>query len=144
MSKVQGRSDGWSAVGNELDNISPVYQLTYFCECLVGSIQVACTNRKYIYEIEQRRTASQFNSNERHLKVSYEELTTKWNIGLETARNTMNATAQQVVRTSMYPMHRKVRVDNLEIHQKRLKGTWYTDTLISKVKSILGNTVANV
>ena len=35
------------------------------------------------------------------------------------------------------------RVDILDIHCKRLKGTWYADTLISKVKSILGNNVAN-
>ena len=35
-------------------------------------------------------------------------------------------------------------VDHLDLHHKRLKGTWYADKLIYKVKSILGNTVANV
>jgi hypothetical protein len=35
-------------------------------------------------------------------------------------------------------------VDHLNLHRQRLKGTWYADTLLSKVKSKLGNTCANV
>ena len=34
----QGRRDGWSEVGNELGNMSPVYQLTSFCACLIGFV----------------------------------------------------------------------------------------------------------
>ena len=56
----------------------------------------------------------------------------------------MNATIQKGVWTSTEPMSIRVRVDHLDIHRKRLKGTWYADTLISKVTSILGNTVSNV
>ena len=32
----------------------------------------------------------------------------------------------------------------MNLHRQRLKGTWYADTLLSKVKSKLGNTCANV
>ena len=46
--------------------------------------------------------------------------------------------------TSTEPLSRRVRVDNLDLHCKRLKGKLYTDILISKVKSILGNTVSNI
>ena len=38
----------------------------------------------------------------------------------------------------------RVRVYHFDNHRKRLKGTWYEDALISKFKSILGNTVAYV
>ena len=56
----------------------------------------------------------------------------------------MNANNQQCVRTSMEPLYRWVIVDNLDINRKRLKGAWYADILIYRVKLILGNTVANV
>ena len=39
---------------------------------------------------------------------------------------------------------RRVRVDHLNLHWQRLKGMWYANTLLSKVKSKLGNTCANV
>ena len=38
----------------------------------------------------------------------------------------------------------KLRVDHLDLHRKRLNWTCYADTLISKVKSTLGNTIANI
>jgi hypothetical protein len=41
-------------------------------------------------------------------------------------------------------MSRQLRVDHLHLHRPRLKGTWYLDTLIAKVKSLLGNKCANV
>ena len=89
-------------------------------------------------------TASQVKSNEPHLKVSAKELARKWNVGLETARETMNASTLRGVWTSMEPLSRRVGAYPLDIHRKRLKGNWYADTSISKFKSILGNTVDNV
>ena len=56
----------------------------------------------------------------------------------------MNTTNQRGVRTSTEPLSRRVIVDHLDIHRKRLNGTWCADKLISKVKEILGNTIANV
>ena len=41
-------------------------------------------------------------------------------------------------------MTQRVRVDHLYLHHPRLRGTWYTETLMSKVKSKLGNTCTNV
>jgi hypothetical protein len=41
-------------------------------------------------------------------------------------------------------MSRWLRVDHLHIHRPRLKGKWYLDTLIAKVKSLLGNKCANM
>jgi hypothetical protein len=45
---------------------------------------------------------------------------------------------------AIHPMTRRVRVDHLHLHHPRLRGTWYADTLLSKVKSKLGNMCANV
>ena len=56
----------------------------------------------------------------------------------------MNSTTQRGVRKSLEPMSIKLRVDHLDLHRKRLNWTCYADTLISKVKSILGNAIANI
>ena len=77
-------------------------------------------------------------------KVSPEELARKWNIGLQTAKDTLKVTTQIGIRTAVHPMTRRVRVDHLDLHRTRLHGTWYADTLFAKVKSKLGNTFANV
>ena len=91
-----------------------------------------------------RHTKSCQFSNNRHSKITAEELSRKWNIGLKTAEATMNCTTQRGVRTATRPLSRRVRVDHLDLHRKRLPGVWYCDTLLAKVKSLLGNTVANV
>ena len=57
MRKGQGRRDEWGEVGNHLDNISPVYQLTSFCDRLIIFLRVDCTYRKNIDKLEQRRVA---------------------------------------------------------------------------------------
>ena len=72
----------------------------------------------------------QVNINECHSKVNVEEMARKWNVGLETARVNMNATTQKGVRTLTEPLSIRVRVDQLDLHHKRLKGTWYADTFI--------------
>jgi hypothetical protein len=41
-------------------------------------------------------------------------------------------------------MSRQLRVDHLQLHRPRLKGTWYLDTLIAKVKLLLSNMCANM
>ena len=63
---------------------------------------------------------------------------------METSNDTLNKTTQRGVQISTEPVYIRVIVDNLYLHHKRLNRTWYEDTLIYKVKSILENTVANV
>jgi hypothetical protein len=63
---------------------------------------------------------------------------------LEMAKATLDVSMQHGVRTAVHPMSRRLRVDHLHLHRPRLKGTWYLDTLIAKVKSLLGNKCANV
>ena len=81
---------------------------------------------------------------ERHSKLTPEGLAKKWNIGLESAKRTLLVTTQRGVRTAVHPLHRRYRVDHLHLNRRRLNGDWYSDTLFSKVKSIQGNTCAQV
>jgi hypothetical protein len=59
-------------------------------------------------------------------------------------KDTLDATTQHGVRTAVHPMSWQLRVDHLHLHRPRLKGMWFLDTMIAKVKSLLGNKCANV
>ena len=72
--------------------------------------------------------------NECHSKVTPEEFACKWSVGLQTAKDTLRVTTQKGIWMVIQPMTQRVRVDHLHLHHQRLKGTWYTDTLLSKVK----------
>ena len=41
-------------------------------------------------------------------------------------------------------MSRRLRVDHFHLHRPLLRGTWYADIFLSKVKYIIGNTFANI
>ena len=81
---------------------------------------------------------------DRHTKVNPENLARLWNIGLETAKRTLQVTTQQGIRTALHPLHRRYRVDHLHLNRRRLNGDWFTDTLFSKIISLQGNTCAQV
>ena len=76
-------------------------------------------------------------TSERHSTVNFENLSRMWNIGLETAKRTLQVTTQRGVRAAVHPLHCRYRVDHLH-----LNGDWFTDTLFSKVISIQGNNCA--
>ena len=50
--------------------------------------------------------------NERHLKVRANELASKYNIRLRTARDTINATTQLDMKTPREPMYRRLTIDH--------------------------------
>jgi hypothetical protein len=59
----------------------------------------------------------------------------EWNIGLKTAKRTLQVTMQQHgVRTAVHPLHRRQYcVDHLHLNRRCLDGDWFTDTSFSKV-----------
>jgi hypothetical protein len=83
-------------------------------------------------------------SNARHSSVSAEELARKWRIGLGTAQNTLKVTTQFGLRHAVHPLRRRYRTDLMTMNLRRINTTLYTDTLISKVKSLRGMKVAQV
>jgi hypothetical protein len=133
----------WGQVEQELSKLSSTLHEKTFCKCLIGSVNVATAYRDDVDEAMEKCKASVLMS-DRHSKVGPKELSRKWNIGLEMAKATLDVTTQHGVRTAVHPMSRQLRVDHLHLHRPRLKRTWYLDTLIAKVKLLLGNKCANV
>jgi hypothetical protein len=141
--EMDSRIEQWGQVEQELSKLSSTLHEKTFCKRLIGSVNVATAYRDDVDKAMEKRRASVLTS-DRHSKVGPEELSRKWNIGLETAKATLGLTTQHGVRTVVHPMSRWLRVDPLHLHRPRLKGTWYLDTLIAKVKSLLSNKCANV
>ena len=143
VSAVSSQAEMVGETNSVLLGISPVLDEREFCRRLINAVRVASHDRTVEDAEEERRKVSGVLSTDRHSKITAEELSRKWNIGLKTAEATMNCTTQRGVRTATRPSQR-VRVDHLDLHRKRLPGVWYCDTLLAKVKSLLGNTVAKV
>ena len=131
-------------VEQELTKIATVFNDRTFCRRLIGAVNIATTIRDDIDGWEDERRVQSIITNYRHSNIGPDELSRKWNIGLQTAKDTLAATTQHGVRTAVHPMSRRLRVDHLHLQRPLLRGTWYADTLLSKVKSIRGNTCANV
>jgi hypothetical protein len=83
-------------------------------------------------------------SSTRHSRVTPENLSRLWKVGLETAQKTLRATTQDGIRTALHPITRRYRVDHLHLHRRRLNTAFYTDTLFSRVASLRGNKCAQV
>jgi hypothetical protein len=115
----------------------------HFVSALLFSVNVAMAYHDDVDEAMEKCKASVLMS-DRHSNVGPEELLRKWNIGLQMTKATLDMTMQHGVQTAVHPMSRRFRVDHLHLHRPRLKGAWYLDTLIVKVKSLLGNKCANV
>eukprot|EP00957_Ditylum_brightwellii_P079798 6069066-Ditylum_brightwellii.AAC.1 len=81
---------------------------------------------------------------DRRSAVSHEELSWKCNIGLKKAKDTLVSTTQTGVRMAVQPLAQRMRVDHLRLNRKQFSGTWHCHTVLSKVKSLLGNTCTNV
>ena len=127
----------YGEVETVLGDLSSTYNEQDFCKRLISKVQVATT-----YQDQQATCAAV--GTDRHSKVGPEELSRKWGVGLQTAKDTMKATTQAGIRTAVHPMNKRLRVDHLHLHRKRLHGNWFCDTVMSKVKSLLGNTCANI
>ena len=88
---------------------------------LIHAVNVATTYREDVdAETEWRKAASVITKN-RHSKVGPEELARKWNVGLQTAKDTLEVTTQHGVRTSVHPMSRRLRVDHLHLYRTLLR-----------------------
>jgi hypothetical protein len=83
-------------------------------------------------------------TSKQHSSVTFENRSRKWNIGLETAKQTLQVTTQCGKRTAVHPLHRRYCVDHLHLNRQRLNGDWFANTSFSNVISIQGNTCAQV
>jgi hypothetical protein len=76
--------------------------------------------------------------------LSPETLASRWGIGEEIARHTLDVTTQLGVRTILYPAQRHFRTAVPHLQYPHLEGTYYADTLFMNKTSVQGFTCAYV
>ena len=76
--------------------------------------------------------------------VSSERLAKIWGIGLDTAKTTLNATTQFIIRQGVHPLERRYRTAHKQYRYNVLNDRFYADVMFSGAKSLSGNTCATV
>ena len=131
--RCDDRCEGQCSCGTDLS----VFETGSLVRRMVSSVHVTTAHRN-------DTQVAFVGAKDRHSQVSPETVARKFRCGLETARRTLKTTTQRGVRHAIHPLHRRYRVDHLNLHRKRLRDVFYMDTLFSKVKSISGFTCAQL
>ena len=114
---------------------------------ILSSIRVATYLPSNSQEEQNRKIGaigSAVGTKSRHSQVSAEELSRKWRVGINTARQTLKVTTQLGVRTAVHPLTRRYRTDHFTLRYKRLNETFYSDTMFATTKSLKGNKCAQI
>jgi hypothetical protein len=114
--------DGASTKDSDNDAMDCVFDIGNMSKRLIASIKVASPPR----QISQVKTEAQdlppiktFQSKGRHSSVSPEDLSKRWQIGLEQSKETLKRTTQRVIRSAVMPLARRYRADRM-FQNKRL------------------------
>jgi len=129
-----------------LEGVSGVYTQQSLTERLIANVNVQRVSKveqeptRVVLADDhfQKRWLKEVVSNDRHTAISAENLAKKWNIGLGTASQTLRVTTQKGVRHAVHPLHKRYRSNHLNMHRRKLNARFYTDHLVSKVKSLEG------
>ena len=66
-------------------------------------------------DVSSVRITAALTARDRHLRVTVEEVAQKFKCGLETAKKTLKVTTQAGVRQALYPLHRRLYTDVIEL-----------------------------
>ena len=130
-----------------MTSCSAVYCERVMLQRLIASVRIASyyeDDDPLDAETETPRNVAMVNMKERHTAITAEEVSRKFGIGLETARKTLKATTQNGIRHAIHPLSRRYRTDIMQSKRKRLNDTFYTDTMFSGIRSLRGNTCAQL
>ncbi len=126
------------------DSTNRLLDIGNMSQRLIASVRVKSIPRRAsqveIQDVPQLKT---FQSKGRHSTVSPEDLSERWQIGLEQARETLKQTTQRLARSAVMPLARRYRADR-RFQKKRLDGMWASDTMDGRVKSLDGNRYGQV
>ena len=100
-------------------------------DVIIGSMTPHLVESRFCSDMMESIKISSFQVNW-HSSPTPETVSRLWNVGLETAQQTLRATTQQGICSAVHPIFRRYRVDHLHFHRKRLHATFHTDTLFSK------------
>ena len=127
--------DGFGGPEPGLLQISSVFSLSEMAENMRDQRNISTV------DVAERKT---FISKERHPAVTSENLSERWNIGLNQAKQTLRVTTQRGVRSAILPASRRYRTDRMYQQRKLRNQKFYTDTLMGRCESLSMNTCAQI
>jgi len=92
----------------------------------------------------QKLNYSSNKSSDRKLFIKDDVLATRWAIGIKDAQNTVKVTTQNFIRSAIHPIERRFKTKNMTLRYNHLKCRFNSDTFFLGVKSIIGNTCAQL
>ena len=92
------------------------------------------------HEIEPPYT---FLSKDRHSSTTPEALSERWGLSIPQAKLTLKATTRNLIRSAIMPLARRYRADRM-FQPRRIEGTFATDTMNMRCKSIHGDQYCQV
>jgi hypothetical protein len=138
--------DGASTEDPDNEAMDCIFDIGNMPKRPIASVKVASPPR----QVSQVKTEAQdpppiktFQSKGWHSLVSLEDLSKRWQIGLEQSKETLKRTTQRVIRSAVMPLARQYRADRM-FQTKRLAGKWASNTMDGRVKSLDGNQYAQV
>jgi hypothetical protein len=122
----------------------PLFNIGDKLKKMIGSVKVRSVSRRISQvEVEDLPQAKTFQSKGRHSSITPEDISERWQIGLVQAKETLKRMVQRLWRLAVMPLARRYRADRM-FERKRLRGTWSSDTMDGRVKSIDRNRYAQV
>ena len=88
--------------------IAMVFDERTLCRRLIGAVNIATTFRDDIDGWAEEHRVQSIITNDRHSKIGPAELSRKWNIGLQTAKDMLAAMTHHGVRTAVHLMSRRL------------------------------------
>lgn len=79
--------------------------------------------------------------------ISPETLAKKWNIGIDTAKRTLESTMQLTICQAIHPIQRRYRTEVMQLHYPCFggrHGCFYTDTFFAKTPTLRGCQMAQI
>ena len=119
-----------------LGSISGSFLANDAYERMVSSVRVQLPSSYPTHPSRSKQRNQKVISNTRHSVISTELLMKMHGIGIDKAKQMLAATTQKGVRTAVFPINKRYRVDHLDLHRTRLKGKWSLDWMPSGTKSI--------
>jgi hypothetical protein len=121
-----------------LVDVSSSLALETMLPLILSSVRVATYLPETPQDISQNVSAIR-SIKTRHSVVSPEELSKKWRVGVNTARQTLKTTTQRGIRTAVQPPTRRHCTNHFSLRHRCLDAQFYSDT-----KSLKGNKCAQV
>ena len=144
---TEGGSTDFDDTESEINSVYQIYDIGAMTSLIIGSVKIALIPSRNIYEtkatLQDVPQAKTFKSKGGYSTVSPEELSERWQIVIEQARDAISKTTQRLARSAAMPLARLYKVERV-FRTKSLTNMWATDTMDVRVNYLDGNRYAQV